>query len=113
MGLIIQGRCRECGYKSRELYYGSGRVDFDTCIHRPVLDHENNEIIMITIFINGSPQDEKNKYSFYDIEGKIRDNEDDNAEYIRWGENSLKRVGNICPKCHKKNMEFCVNGHWC
>lgn len=112
MGLIIQGICKECGYRSRELYFGSGKADFDTCIHRPVLDHEKNEIVMITILIKGNPQDENNQYSFYDIVDNESGHEDNRTEYIRWGENSLKRVGNSCPKCQKKNMDFSVKGHW-
>ncbi len=112
MGLIIQGICRGCGYRSRKLYYGAGKADFDTCIHRPVLDYEKNEIVMITILIQENSKDEKNQYSFYDIEDNARSQEDNRTEYIRWGDNSLKRAGNVCPKCLKKNMEFSESGHW-
>lgn len=112
MGRIINGLCRQCGYRTIDLYFGSGRTDPNTRCQFPVLDKENQEVKIRDISLRVELTDNDDNIVFYNDASLSRESEDDQPMYIEWGDYRLKSCNNYCPKCHKNLMEFTVSGLW-
>jgi ssDNA-binding Zn-finger/Zn-ribbon topoisomerase 1 len=112
MGVIIKGQCPKCGYQTKNLYFGSGRVDFQYCCNYPVLIKTKKSIELRNIMRKDEVLAEDPNILFYD-DRNLNANESGQTEHqIKWGDYKLRADGNYCPNCSSFNLEFNVDGHW-
>ena len=112
MGSIIQGSCRNCGYRTKNLYYGGGFVNFTTCCDYPVLDKDKKEVGMANIMNKEEVVKQNPNLVFYDDETLSDEKSQNRDSYHQWGDYKLCRQGNLCPKCNKFTLEFSGVGCW-
>ncbi len=112
MGSIIKGTCRNCGYKTKDLYYGGGFSNFTTCCDYPTLDKVEKEIGMANIMDRETVLRENPNLVFYDNE-TLSDNKSRNQEnFHEWGDYKVYSQGYFCPKCNKYSLGFDMRGCW-
>jgi len=66
MGTIIKGKCKNCGYETKDLFYGSGFSNLTKCCAYPVLDKSENEIKMENIMNRDEVVKQNPRLVFYD-----------------------------------------------
>jgi hypothetical protein len=112
MGSIIKGSCRVCGYKTKNLYYGGGFVNFTTCCDYPVLDKDKKEVGMANIMDKEKVLEQNPNLQFYDDE-TLSDNKSQNQDiFHEWGDYKVYSQGYLCPKCNKFTLGFSPIGNW-
>ena len=112
MGSIIKGSCQNCGYETKNLYYGGGFANFKTCCDYPVLDKDKNEVAMANIMNKEEVVKQNPNLVFYDDETLSDDKSQNRDSYHQWGDYKLCRQGNLCPKCNKFTLGFSGVGCW-
>ena len=112
MGEIIKGQCPNCGYQTKDLYFGSGRVDFQYCCNYPVLNTTRKSIEMRNIMRKDEVLAENLDILFYDDKDLNANEPDQTRPQIKFGDYKLSAEGNYCPNCSSFNMEFNLSGHW-
>lgn len=112
MGSILKGICINCGYETKDLYYGGGMRNFNTSCKFPVLDKVEKEIKMGNIMGRKGVVKQNPNLVFYDdrsLSDRKLQNKDNNEE---WREYILYNQGYLCPKCNKFNLGFSGVGCW-
>lgn len=92
MGTIIKASCN-CGYNTKDLFFGAGMMDFDEVSNVPALKNGSSEIVMI----NHKKKENYPEYSFYTddfLSGKPN-----SSQTIDHFNLSLHTDNNLCPKC--------------
>ena len=112
MGSIIKGSCQNCGYETKNLYYGGGFANFKTCCNYPVLDKDKNEVGMANIMNKEEVVKQNPNLVFYDDETLSDEKSQNRDSYHQWGDYKLCRQGNLCPKCNKFTLGFSPVGNW-
>jgi hypothetical protein len=112
MGSIVKGKCYNCGYETKDLYYGGGFMNFITCCDYPVLDKITKEIIVANIMEREAVIKQNPNLVFYD-EKSLSDKKLRNRDhYHEWGEYKLYNNGYLCPKCDHFSLGFEMSGCW-
>ena len=112
MGSIIKGTCKNCGYETKDLYYGGGFMNFTTCCDYPVLDKVKKEIKVGNIMDREEVIKQNPNLIFYDHKS-LSDKKLQNREnYHEWGEYKIYYNGYFCPKCNKFSLGFEMSGCW-
>jgi hypothetical protein len=112
MGSIIKGICKNCGYETKDLYYGGGFMNFTTCCDYPVLDEKKKEIKMANIMDKEEVIKKNPNLVFYDDES-LADRKLQNREnFHEWSEYKIYYEGYFCPKCNQFSLGFDMSGCW-
>lgn len=110
MGSVIKGTCANCGYGTKDLYYGAGFRNFNTCCNYPVLDKVKREIKMGNIMAREEVIRKNPDLVFYDDEEMSESKIQNRDCYHEWGEYRLYNEGYICPKCNQFSLGFDTTG---
>lgn len=99
MGTIIKAECN-CGYKTKNLFYGAGMEDFMNVANVPALKNGSSEIEMINI----KKKNQYPEYSFYT--DKLLASKPNNSRSIDHFDLKLHQQNNLCPKCKNYTLNF-------
>lgn len=112
MGSIIKGQCKNCGYETKDLYYGAGFANFTTCCDYPVLDRSDKEVRVANIMEKERVFKQNPNLVFYD-DTSLCDKKIQNKEnFHEWGEFRVYFEGYFCPKCNHYTLGFDMRGCW-
>lgn len=123
MGFTILPICNNCGYKTKSIAIGGGRMNHLSQCGAPALNTESNEIEQINLYDYAKTVIVKNDFFSY----KSVTIEINNEKYIPYYESSLfindldigshnwsskhyKKSKNFCPKCKTYNLDFVDGG---
>jgi hypothetical protein len=125
MGFTILPVCNKCGYKTKVIAIGGGRLNHLTNCGAPALNIQSNEIEQINLydykksviirkrflcfFFKSVTIEKKNeKYIPYFEPTMFID--DLKIENHNWGSNNYKKSKNFCPKCKSYSIDFLDTG---
>ena len=93
MGSIIKGTCKNCGYETREVFYGGGMINIRESCKFPVSDRFEKEIRTADITAKEEVVRQNPNLVFYD-DTSLSDLKLQNKEnYEEWGEYKLHDRG--------------------
>lgn len=99
MGTIIKAKC-QCGYESKEMFFGAGMEDFEKVSYVPSLKNGSSKIEMI----NHKRKDHFPEYSFYT--DSLLSGKPTNSYNIDHFDLKLQQENNYCPVCENFNLQF-------
>lgn len=127
MGFTIIPLCKKCGYQTKAISVGGGRLNHRIQCGAPALNIETNEIEQINLYdyIKTVIVKERFLYFFYKSVTIVTRNEkytpyykssmfvdDKTIESHNWGSKNYKKGKNFCPKCKSFNLDFEGGGIW-
>lgn len=103
MGTILKASC-PCGYKTRELYYGAGRVNYRQVCNVPALRNGSSKVEMINI-------KKKMLYPDYVLYSEnILSGHPNTSRTIDFFPIKICAEGNLCPACKDNTLSFIEMG---
>lgn len=99
MGTIIKAKY-QCGYESKEMFFGAGMADFEKVSNVPSLKNGSSKIEMI----NHKRKDHFPEYSFYT--DSLLSGKPNNSYTIDHFDLKLHSEYNLCPKCKYYTLTF-------
>jgi len=127
MGFTILPICSNCGYKTKSIGIGGGRLNHFTKYGAPALNTESNEIEQINLYDYKKTVIIKKKFLYFfskSIAIVTKDKkyipyyepsmftDDLEIENHYWGGKSFKKSKNFCPKCKSYSIDFIDEGIW-
>ena len=125
MGFKISPICTNCGYKTKSIAIGGGRLSHLTNCGAPALNTESNEIEQINLYDYEKTVIIKKKFLYFfsksiAIVTKNKKyipyyepsmfTDDLEIENHNWGNKCYKKSKNFCPKCKTFNLDFLSDG---
>lgn len=125
MGFKISPICTNCGYKTKSIAIGGGRLSHLTNCGAPALNIESNEIEQINLYDYEKTVIIKKKFLYFfsksiAIVTKNKKyipyyepsmfTDDLEIENHNWGNKCYKQSKNFCPKCKTFNLDFLGDG---
>ncbi|WP_269240413.1 hypothetical protein [Flavobacterium limnophilum] len=125
MGFKILPICTNCGYKTKSIAIGGGRLTHLTNCGAPALNTESNEIEQINLYDYEKTVIIKKKFLYFfsksiAIVTKNKKyipyyepsmfTDDLEIENHNWGNKCYKKSKNFCPKCKTFNLDFLGDG---
>jgi hypothetical protein len=125
MGYTIIPICNNCGYKTKAIAIGGGRLNHNSQCGAPALNTESNEIEGINLYDykktivikkrflyffyrNIMVEKTNQKYiPYYDSKMFV---DDIDVEEHQWSNTKYKKSKNFCPKCKTFNLDFVDTG---
>ncbi len=121
MGYTIIPICNNCGYKTKAIAIGGGRLNHLTQCGAPALNTETNEVEEINLYDYKKTEIFKEKFLYFFHRNVII--EKTNNKYIpyydskmfidynevgehHWSNRNYKKSKNLCPKCKSFNLDF-------
>lgn len=114
MGHTATPICRNCGYTTKDVSFGSSRAKHLIDNWMPAVDFDTNEIVTLNynekikavryLFFFKKTVREKGNYVFYCEPGmsvRNKDTRNHNGKDL-----NVAEKGNYCPKCEKFELEF-------
>lgn len=125
MGFKISPICTNCGYKTKSIAIGGGRLSHLTNCGAPALNTESNEIEQINLYDYEKTVIIKKKFLYFFSKSIAIVTK--NKKYIpyyepsmftddleignhNWGNKCYKKSKNFCPKCKTFNLDFLGDG---
>lgn len=125
MGFKISPICTNCGYKTKSIAIGGGRLNRLTNCGAPALNTESNEIEQINLYDYEKTVIIKKKFLYFFSKSIAIVTKDE--KYIpyyepsmftddleignhNWGNKCYKKSKNFCPKCKSFNLDFLGDG---
>ena len=125
MGFKILPICNNCGYKTKSIAIGGGRLNRLTNCGAPALNTESNEIEQINLYDYEKTVIIKKKFLYFFTKSIAIVTK--NKKYIpyyepsmftddleignhNWGNKCYKKSKNFCPKCKSFNLDFLGDG---
>lgn len=125
MGFTIRAFCNDCGYKTKSIAVGGGRLNHLTNCGAPALNIESNEIEEINLYEYEKTTILKRKFLFFFNRSITITTK--NSKYVpyyepsifiddvevgnhRWGNKCYKKSKNFCPKCKSYTVDFLDEG---
>lgn len=99
MGSIIRANC-DCGYETKDLFFGAGMADFETVCNVPSLKNGSSEIEMK----NYKKRHLVPEYIFYT--DSLLTETTNSSETINFFEIRIHKEKNLCPKCKNYSLSF-------
>lgn len=127
MGFTIRPVCKDCGYNTKSIAIGGGRLNHHTKCGVPALNTESNEIEEINLYDYKKTVIIKKKFLYFffksiAIETKNKKyipyyepsmfTDDLEIENHYWGGKCYKKSKNFCPKCKSYSIDFLDEGIW-
>ena len=121
MGFTILPICNKCGYKTKAIAIGGGRLNHLTNCGAPALNIESNEIEQINLYDYKKTVIIRKKFLYFFFKSVAIEKK--NKKYIpyyeptmfiddlkignhNWGSNCYKKSKNFCPKCKSYSIDF-------
>lgn len=104
MGILLSASCK-CGYYKENLLFGAGMCNFETECNVPAIKNGTNELVMRNIF----RKEENSDYIFYS-DSLFHQPIAEDESTLDFGNVSLAKTGNFCPKCTDFQMDFLMLG---
>ena len=125
MGFKILPICTNCGYKTKSIAIGGGRLSHLTNCGAPALNTESDEIEQINLYDYEKTVIIKKKFLYFFSKSIAIVTK--NKKYIpyyepsmftddleignhNWGNKCYKKSKNFCPKCKTFNLDFLGDG---
>ena len=115
MGQTCIAKCVNCGYKTDTLFFGGGRLNFQTYDGKPVYNFDTNEIEVANGKEREKIQEENPNIGFYfHNENLYKEHQDYSIDFgEEYGVKEFKdRKLYLCPKCNKFTVDFFGQGMW-
>lgn len=129
MGFTIKPVCKNCGYNTKSIGIGGGRLNHFTKFGVPALNIESNEIEQINLYDYKKTVIIKKKFLYFFSKSIVIEIETKNEKFIPyyqpnmftddleienhyWGGKCFKKSKNFCPKCKSYSIDFLDDGIW-
>ena len=102
MGSIMKSKCHNCNF-TNQFHVGSNMFNVRTVCYCPAINIETGEFEEVNYYTI-----DKEKYKHYG-EPELKTQEEDNKRDFKGMFFNLNRIGNYCPSCKNKSLEFILH----
>jgi len=101
MGMILEGRCKNCDFE-KEFSFGGNKRNYTKVCMLPAIDKETGEFVELNYY---DYKDSVSKYIFYNDE-KLKSNDLNSNNKFQNFNVEINQKDNFCPKCKTYGLNF-------